>query len=215
MFRSKKGMIGIEAAIILIAFVIVATAFGYMVINMGMTATQKGKESIEVGLREASSPLVIDGTILLRESNQEVDAIIIPLKVVGVDYVPMGANRTVVSVKMNKTAYPNVYLGVDKNNDPAKKKFDDLVDVLSEYTSDLDIRAMLFLEENNGDDAFDFFEKGYLVIWIDTNDVNVTSRAEVLIEIRPEKSAPLTIEFVVPPNLPATSGSEKVYIPLG
>jgi len=213
-FKSKKGMIGIEAAIILIAFVIVATAFGYMVINMGMTATSKGKESIQVGLQEASSPLTIDGTILLREQNQKVNAIIIPLKVVGVDYVPMGANRTVVSVRMNATAYPNVYLGVDTSNDPAEKTFDDLVDVVkSDTTSSLYIKAKLFLENNNGDDAFDFHEKGYLVIYIDSGNAIVKSRAQILIEIRPEKSAPLTIEFVVPPNLPASS--TNTYIPVG
>ncbi len=210
--KSKKGMIGIEAAIVLIAFVIVAAAFGYMVINMGMTATQKGKETIQTGLQEASSPLAVDGTILIREQNQKVNAIIIPLKVVGVDYVPMGVNRTVVSVRMNKTAYPNVYLGVDKSNDPAEKTYDDLVDAVNSASSSLSIKAMLFLEDNNGDDAFDFHEKGYLIIYIDSNQVDVTSRASILIEIRPEKSAALTIEFVIPANLPASS--DNTYIPI-
>ncbi|MEM2352287.1 MAG: archaellin/type IV pilin N-terminal domain-containing protein, partial [Thermoproteota archaeon] len=34
-------MIGIEAAIVLIAFVIVAAAFSFMVINMGLFSTQR------------------------------------------------------------------------------------------------------------------------------------------------------------------------------
>ncbi|MEM1515018.1 MAG: archaellin/type IV pilin N-terminal domain-containing protein [Candidatus Bathyarchaeia archaeon] len=45
-FRSRRGMIGIEAAIVLIAFVIVAAAFSFMVINMGLFSTQRGKETI-------------------------------------------------------------------------------------------------------------------------------------------------------------------------
>ncbi|RLE48499.1 MAG: hypothetical protein DRJ18_01855, partial [Candidatus Methanomethylicota archaeon] len=79
-------------------------------------------------------------------------------------------------------------------------------------SSSLSIKAMLFLEDNNGDDAFDFHEKGYLIIYIDSNQVDVTSRASILIEIRPEKSAALTIEFVIPANLPASS--DNTYIPI-
>ena len=36
--KNKKGMLGVESAIILIAFVIVAAAFSFMVVNMGLYA---------------------------------------------------------------------------------------------------------------------------------------------------------------------------------
>jgi len=41
---AKKGIVGIEAAIVLIAFVIVAAALAFVAINMGMYTTQKSKE---------------------------------------------------------------------------------------------------------------------------------------------------------------------------
>ncbi|MFZ8790675.1 MAG: archaellin/type IV pilin N-terminal domain-containing protein [Thermosphaera aggregans] len=41
---AKKGIVGIEAAIVLIAFVIVATALAFVVMNMGMYTIQKSKE---------------------------------------------------------------------------------------------------------------------------------------------------------------------------
>lgn len=206
--RTRKGMIGIEAAIVLIAFVIVAAAFSFMVINMGMTATQRGRESITSGLQETSSPLTIDGSILIRETNQYVDAIIIPLKVSGVDYVPMGQNRTVVSFRVGSYAYPNIYIGVDTSYDPAKESYDTLINSIT-VSNSTPVQAKLFLENNDGDEAFNFYEKGYLIIRINSTYVSVQSRAEVVIEIRPERSAPLTVEFVVPANLPQGT---NVYI---
>ena len=37
--KQKRGMVGLEAAIVLIAFVIIAGAFSFMVINQGLFAT--------------------------------------------------------------------------------------------------------------------------------------------------------------------------------
>ena len=38
--RKKKGIVGIEAAIVLIAFVIVAAALAFVSLNMGLFTTQ-------------------------------------------------------------------------------------------------------------------------------------------------------------------------------
>jgi len=206
--RNKRGMIGIEAAIILIAFVIVASAFSYMVISMGLVSTQRGKETITSSLQEVLSPLIIDGSITIKTESQRVTGIIIPLKVSGVSYVPMGANRTVVTLKIKyantskePVSYPNIYVGVNTTIDPAKTGFTDILDGLNFTYNGINATAQLFLEENNKDDAFDFFEKGYLVIKLDPN-LDLTSRCEVYIEVRPEKGAPLTINFIIPANLP-------------
>lgn len=206
--RNKRGMIGIEAAIILIAFVIVASAFSYMVISMGLASTQRGKETITSSLQEVLSPLIVDGSITIKTESQKVTGIIIPLKVSGVSYVPMGANRTVVTLKIkyadtskDPVSYPNIYVGVNTTIDPAKTGFTDILDKLKFKYEDINATAQLFLEENNKDDAFDFFEKGYLVIKLDPS-LDLTSRCEVYIEIRPEKGAPLTINFIIPANLP-------------
>jgi len=37
----RKGVVGIESAIVLIAFVIVAAALAFVVLNMGFSTTQK------------------------------------------------------------------------------------------------------------------------------------------------------------------------------
>ena len=93
LLKQKRGMVGIEAAIVLIAFVIVAAAFSFMVVNMGLFATQRGRETIQEGILEVSSPLLLDGTIYVRGvAGPKVDAVVIPLKTMGTRYVPMAGN---------------------------------------------------------------------------------------------------------------------------
>ncbi|MCX8171918.1 MAG: hypothetical protein N3E47_08210, partial [Candidatus Bathyarchaeota archaeon] len=51
-----KGVVGIEIAIILLAFVIVAAALAYVIVNTGFYASQKSKEAIARGIGEAVAP---------------------------------------------------------------------------------------------------------------------------------------------------------------
>ncbi|MFZ0183948.1 MAG: archaellin/type IV pilin N-terminal domain-containing protein, partial [Nitrosotalea sp.] len=41
--KTRRGVIGIESAIVMIAFVIVAAALAFVVLNMGFSTTQKAK----------------------------------------------------------------------------------------------------------------------------------------------------------------------------
>jgi archaeal flagellin FlaB len=59
----EKGITGIETAIILIAFVIVASVFAYVVLTAGLFSTQKAKEVIHSGLDEAQSTIEVKGNI--------------------------------------------------------------------------------------------------------------------------------------------------------
>ena len=64
-------MVGVEAAIVLIAFVIIAATFSFMVVNMGLFATQRSRDTIQQGLQEASTPLALDGSILIRGNSSD------------------------------------------------------------------------------------------------------------------------------------------------
>ena len=196
--RNKKGMLGVESAIILIAFVIVAAAFSFMVVNMGLFATQRGRDTISQGVQEASTPLMLDGTIIIKGTEGDksnVSDIIIPLKTLGVKYVPMANETTVVSLRVeNHTAYANIYNGID-DTPPKGEDFDTLINNLGQETT-----AMLFIANSDGDDSMDAQEKGLLIIHLSSND-EARKRENVFIEIRPEKGAPLSIEFTVPSEL--------------
>ncbi|MEM2092472.1 MAG: archaellin/type IV pilin N-terminal domain-containing protein [Candidatus Bathyarchaeia archaeon] len=207
LFRSKRGMVGIEAAIVLIAFVIVAAAFSFMVINMGLFSTQRGKETIQDALQEASCPLTVDGLILIKgETGSGVSIIVIPLKTIGVKYVPMDVEKTVVTLTIFGSAsasYPNIYKGINKNAEINETTdFDSLADNVQSN------QAILFIEGSNGDDSLDATEKGYLIIKPQNNPVE---RDHVIVEIRPQKGAPLSIEFTIPPQLP----SDESWLAIG
>ena len=62
-FTREAGITGIETAIILIAFVIVASVLAYVAISAGLFSTQKAKEAIYAGLDEAKSTIEIKGNV--------------------------------------------------------------------------------------------------------------------------------------------------------
>ena len=68
-FSNQRGITGIETAIILIAFVIVASVFAYVALSAGLFSTQKAKEAIYSGLDEAKSTIEVKGNIYGRMEN--------------------------------------------------------------------------------------------------------------------------------------------------
>ena len=54
---------GLEAAIVLIAFVVVAAVFAYVVLGAGFFTTQKSQETIYKGIEQASSNIQIVGQV--------------------------------------------------------------------------------------------------------------------------------------------------------
>ena len=63
-FKHEKGITGLETAIILIAFVVVAAVFAYTALSAGLFSTQKGQEAVYSGLREAQSSLELRGNVV-------------------------------------------------------------------------------------------------------------------------------------------------------
>ncbi len=60
----EKGITGLETAIILIAFVVVAAVFAYTALSAGLFSTQKAQEAVYAGLKEAQSTLELRGGII-------------------------------------------------------------------------------------------------------------------------------------------------------
>ena len=62
--NKEKGITGLETAIILIAFVVVAAVFAYTALSAGLFSTQKSQEAVYSGLREAQSTLELRGGVI-------------------------------------------------------------------------------------------------------------------------------------------------------
>ena len=61
--RKEAAFSGLEAAIGLIAFVVVAAVFSYVMLGAGFFATQKAQEVTYSGMKQATSNLILDGMI--------------------------------------------------------------------------------------------------------------------------------------------------------
>ncbi len=68
--RGQRGMTGLETAIILIAFVTVASVLAYSVLSAGIYSAERGKETVYKGLESAQSTLEIKGSVLGLSPNQ-------------------------------------------------------------------------------------------------------------------------------------------------
>jgi flagellin FlaB len=98
----EQGITGLETAIILIAFVVVAAVFAYTVLSAGLFATQKTTESIYSGLKEAQSSLVLKGGLIATANTTGANGTIKQMAfVVGIiaggepiDFTPPTANTT-------------------------------------------------------------------------------------------------------------------------
>jgi len=98
--NAHRGIIGMEAAIVLIAFVIVAAALAFVVLNMGFTTTQKAKTTITSTLKTASNSIIVSGKVIGHSSfaSDNMTTIMIPLKLtVGGEIVDLNTTRATIS----------------------------------------------------------------------------------------------------------------------
>ena len=64
-FRSdQRGITGLETAIILIAFVVVASVFAFVVLSTGVFSAERAKETVHAGLQEARGSMEIRGSMI-------------------------------------------------------------------------------------------------------------------------------------------------------
>ena len=63
--RSEQGITGLETAIILIAFVVVATIFAFVVLTTGVFSAERGKETVYAGLEKARGSMELRGGVVV------------------------------------------------------------------------------------------------------------------------------------------------------
>ncbi len=62
-FKNDSAFTGLEAAIVLIAFVVVAAVFSYVVLGAGFFTTQKSQETVYKGVEQATSNIQMMGQV--------------------------------------------------------------------------------------------------------------------------------------------------------
>ncbi len=69
--KDQRGITGLETAIILIAFVVVAAVFAYTALSAGIFSAQKGSETIYGGLKQAAGSMQLKGNIIAKDTDAD------------------------------------------------------------------------------------------------------------------------------------------------
>jgi flagellin FlaB len=60
----ERGITGLETAIVLIAFVVVAAVFAFVVLSTGLFSSERGKETVYAGLAKTRGSMELTGAVI-------------------------------------------------------------------------------------------------------------------------------------------------------
>ena len=105
--RDQRGITGLETAIVLIAFVVVASVFAFAVLTTGLLSTEKSKEAVLGGLEETESTMVVKGSVVAHKNpaSGTVDSIELELAT---------ASRTGAGVNLSDSSFIISYIDSDQ-----------------------------------------------------------------------------------------------------
>ncbi|MGB9960379.1 MAG: archaellin/type IV pilin N-terminal domain-containing protein [Candidatus Bathyarchaeales archaeon] len=192
MVKSRRGIVGIEAAIVLIAFIIIAAALSYVVINMGFYTTQKTKETMQGGLDESLTALQLDGIVTAKtDGSGYIEYLAIPVKLsAGRAAIDLGENAVVVSVYLQNATLMNVYKGATPANETT---WDNLLSALGLT----DEGAKFAIYNGNNNTVIESTEKAFLIICLGEGH-KIGDYETVKVEVRGAKGAALTVVRTAP-----------------
>ncbi|MDN7023378.1 flagellin [Methanoculleus sp. FWC-SCC1] len=177
--RNEDAFTGLEAAIVLIAFVVVAAVFSYVVLGAGFFTTQKSQEVVHTGVAQASSSMEISGPVVIGADNaNQVQNITF--------YLQLAAGGT--SVDMSKVTYT-----VATNE--TIETFTNSTVWYTWYISG---------QENSAPDDWLLDEFEFVRVTLGENTTNVPTirtNQEFDVEIRPDSGASYPLERNAPPYL--------------
>jgi len=198
--KNKRAIVGIEAAIVLIAFVVIAAAMAYVVINMGFYAAQQAKSTIDKGIGEATSALTLDGFLVGRTNTTAVLSwIAIPVKLaVGQSEVDMDGDTVVIAVVGTDFALSNIYSGATNTTESDVTTL--MTEVGTGNTTAANATCYIFNDDGNGDTVLKQNEKAYIILYLGAN--TLANYSKVKIEVRTSRGAALMVQRDIPGGLP-------------
>ena len=188
--NDENGFTGLEAAIVLIAFVVVAAVFSYVMLGAGFFTTQKSQEVVHTGVTQASSSLAPSGDVIVKASGANtVDEITF--------YVTNTAGGT--PVDMDKT----VLIYTDNNDFQSK-----------EYNGGGNgwVYSKIVYEPGHDDNLLESGEKYKIVVTLNPNFASTKPgvNEKIKLEVKPPEGAVMAITKTMPPAL-ASGNYYPVY----
>ena len=224
---NQRGITGLETAIILIAFVVVASVFAYTVLTAGIYSSQKANESVNAAVDEVRSSVTLGGNTIAYTGSVDIDGVASTTD----DRVD-AAVRIALTVGVALQGVPIDVTPAYQIN-PTNKNLEPSGDTNSLVINFIDQRQVIsnavwtveFSGTNDGDFSLEPTEKAILTIWLndykydathglyyalgtDTTDPFFDTAAELLtnyntfaLEISPIQGTPLVVEKVIPQSL--------------
>ncbi len=207
--HSRRGVIGVESAIVMIAFVIVAAALAFVVLNMGFSTTQRAKTAVIASLNEASSAVEIAGKItgVGDVANSKLNVTQIPIKIAsGGDSINLSIELTAIKYFSNSVEYDNIYNGtllvgtytnVTNALEAAKNSGYIQTNPANETANPTTVAILYWAVNRNNNFILDMGEHAIVAIVHGENERPLpldNLRSEIIIPT----GAPLTIERLVP-----------------
>jgi len=180
--RDERGITGLETAIILIAFVVVASVFAYTVLSAGIFSSQKGQEAVYAGLSEARATMEIKGSMFAwgntSGNTSTVTAVSFTLtnamKGQAIDLTPnLGGNESVTVISYT-----------DKN----------------QHESNL-IWDVTFIGKDNGDDLLEQDEQAVIRVDLTGLATSPVTYDTFTIEVKPVTGASLILNRTLPARI--------------
>lgn len=198
--RDEKGFTGLEAAIVLIAFVVVAAVFSYVMLGAGFFTTQKSKRVVDTGVHQASSSLTLDGQYIFLNCSSSAGGQTGSNGKVGKIYFYVTQTAGGTPVDLNKTS-----IAITTAQGYYQLFFDESNNCVGDDTESKPGCGWWYASVvGDGDNVVEVNEKYKITINVtDTVWQNIGSIAPndvITIEVRPPIGAPLTITKQMPPS---------------
>ncbi len=188
MKRDQRGITGLETAIILIAFVVVASVFAYTVLSAGVFSADKGKEAIHAGLDQARSSMELVGPVVSKDTNDDDD----------VDQIVFIVANSLDGEAINLT----VTTDSDADgllSDEANKVHTTIISYidLSQEVADL-AWTKIAVGKGDGDDLLEPGEKFEITVNVANLVTRLSDSDTFTLEIKPARGASVVIERTTP-----------------
>lgn len=178
--KDEKGFTGLEAAIVLVAFVVVAAVFSYVMLGAGFYTTQKSQEVVHTGVQQASSSVELSGNVIANGdvTDNNVSSVTLFLQLTS-GGSPVDIDKTLLVYSSPGVAPTELINGTTANAT--------LFQVVQKYNADTDY-------------LIDRAEKFEVKVQVDSID-DIKSNEDFQIEIKPPQGATYTIHRTAPASI--------------
>ena len=196
--NDERGITGLETAIILIAFVVVASVFAFVVLSTGVFSAERAKETVHAGLQEARGSMAIRGSMIAKEGTATSTA---------------GTVDTLVFVVTNAVAGEPIDLTepVDVAADDGIPDAGSTHKTVVAYDDDNQQIAdmaytVTYLGDNDGDSLLEVGEKAQITVKVGaaitaTAGTGLAKNSEFTLEFSPPKGAVMILQRTTPAQI--------------